>query len=438
MVNQDIPSISLEQENHGQIIRYYRKHIKHWTSEQLGELYGNLIYGRPISGRMVQFMEKNNALPSNPKRREILARLLDIPLFMLGIENTVLISTAPQSTLESVLRYVSRPRNLNIAEYAIALDTFWNKYNIGKAQDVMPDAIKRVNNLHHAIPYVSSNEKESLLRLLCGYNIALANIAQSRRHFSLVAKLINNALSIARENGYYDIQADALVIQGHTYRNQADTYPDRENSALVTRYLTAALQNYTAIAEIEQFIGPKVRDFSKMMTALTQSLLAQDNADVIQSLKAFDAVEKRLDITQKESGSRVIRFNTGDYHYDRASTLMAAPIKKLRFPDLALDNMIEAEKLTPANSKIRHTGIYTRQSRIYLDKGYYPIAIALANEAIALAKSLEEPILFSRIEVLYREFKASIFGNDFEVAQLGAELMKAQNPGLSNASEFKI
>jgi hypothetical protein len=44
-------------------------------------------------------------------------------------------------------------------------------------------------------------------------------------------------------------------------------------------------------------------------------------------------------------------------------------------------------------------------------------------------------IRFSRIEVLYREFK---FRQRLHSRTVGAELMKAQSPDLSNATAFKI
>ncbi|BCL79091.1 hypothetical protein ccbrp13_15560 [Ktedonobacteria bacterium brp13] len=434
-------------QDYGQVMRYYRKQVKHWTAEQLGELYGNLIYRHPISGRMIQLMEKNSSLPADPKRREIMARLLGIPMAMFGLETVAVLPGKSKSTLERMLLDVSKHENIDTREYAVSLDTFWDNYYTNTAEIASHDVIKRIRNIHNALPYVSSIDKNILMRLLCGFHIALANIAHDHRNYQLTMKLTDNALTLAKENSYYDLQADVLALRGHAYRSFADTFPDQANVKMVARCYTAALQDYTAITVIDNrtwptgtpyLIGPKMSGFAVMMVALTQSLLSQESMDIKSSLTLFDEVEKKLDVARKEGGSRAIRFDIGDFHYDKACMLISSPVKSLRSPDAALEEMSLAADLTPSTFQNRYVGIYERQARMYIQKGYYPIATALAQNSLSLANQLQENLGIVRIERLYNELKASSFGNSFEVAQLGASLMKVQYPHLFDESIYVL
>src|SRR5258708_37942190 len=70
--------------NYGLLVKQYRIK-KAWTRAQLAELYGNALREASMSVEAVRLMEENNRVPCNPKRRYILAKLLDIPLALFGL-----------------------------------------------------------------------------------------------------------------------------------------------------------------------------------------------------------------------------------------------------------------------------------------------------------------------------------------------------------------
>ncbi len=59
---------------------------KKWTAEQLGKLYGEALRGKAVQAEAIERMETTDDVPMNPKRRYVLAKLLDIPLGLLSLE----------------------------------------------------------------------------------------------------------------------------------------------------------------------------------------------------------------------------------------------------------------------------------------------------------------------------------------------------------------
>src|SRR6266700_2166736 len=73
--------------NYGGILRYFRL-LMGWTAAQLASLYSEALGlddDHLITATWIIIMENQNKVPADEKRRWILARLLDIPPMLLGL-----------------------------------------------------------------------------------------------------------------------------------------------------------------------------------------------------------------------------------------------------------------------------------------------------------------------------------------------------------------
>jgi len=69
-------------------------------------------------------------------------------------------------------------------------------------------------------------------------------------------------------------------------------------------------------------------------------------------------------------------------------------------------------------------------ARYYVDKGYYPIATTLTEEALSQIQNMHSTAYLPAIMRLYEKLKDSSYGKSVEVAELGLRLLFVQDPSL--------
>jgi len=105
---------------------------------------------------------------------------------------------------------------------------------------------------------------------------------------------------------------------------------------------------------------------------------------------------------------------------DRASSLLHSPILSLRSPDSALNELDYA-----AGPDVTCRSAYNTilQAEAYTEKGLYPIAASLSEEALPCVKEIQSGINIARIGKLYTRLKRSPYGDSPDVARLGMKLL---------------
>jgi len=412
----------------GRLLQDMRE-AKGWSPDQFGRLYGQALRDKPIKGKTIQRMEQMNELPKSEKRRYVLAQLLDIPLALVGLGYLE----------QSLLTEKETPKALNLVEYRATLNEYWNKHYTGTAQETIADVKKRINKLHSVFPYTYTSEKSTMIELLCGFNIIVGDIERDQQHYSSAMKHLNNAVVVARENENYTFYAAALLDRGGTFLDKGQTAIVHNGKlGTTTRYLKQALHDFSAALELEK-VHPLPNDVKG--TALTglgiaQSHLAEDTQDLNQALTWMDKTE--ILIGQNDSKENEYRFTAtgkfaeGEYHVDRAAILLGATNKKLRNPNEMLVQLTLARKHTDASYTRRNAFIDIQSAKAYFDRGEYPMATKLASDALLVVGAIESWVNIARISRLYADLKESSYGNSFEVAQLGVELMRLERPDILN------
>ena len=412
----------------GRLIQEMRE-AKGWTWEQLGKLYGQALRDKPVLEGTIQRMEQTNNLPDSKKCRYVLAKLLDIPLALLGFGYAEQSTNAKKVTTHA----------LNLVEYRATLDSYWNEHHTGTAQNIMLDVKKRIHKLHDVFPFTYTPEKSQMIELLCGFNIVVGNIERDQQHYQAAMKHLDNAVIVARENKCYDFYAAALHDRGVIFLDKGQTMSlNNDSSRNVLSYFAHALRDLNAAAKVEQthHLPPFLQGYILTATGITQSHLAQDNQDLTEALTSIDKAERLIGQEGSEENKYFImdttKFGEDEYLIDRVSTLLGASTQKLRNPDKVITQLAFARKNTNSSLARRNAFIDIQSAKAYFDKGEYPMATKLALDAIAVVGVIESWVNIARVSRLYGDLKESSYGDSFEVAQLGVELMRLEHPNIFN------
>ena len=417
----------------GELVKEMRE-AKGWTREQLGKLYGRALRGSPITAGAIQRMEQTNDLPSSEKRRYVLAKLLNIPVALLGLNALPFVPSASPNKKAA--------KHLDLVEYHSALDSYWNKHYTSSAQDTVDDVTERIYALHDVFPYTYTPEKSHMIDLLCGFNIIAGNIERDQRHYQDAIKHLNNAVVVARENECHHLHAAALYDRGGIFLDRGQTSgASGEDFSVAEKYFTRALRDFQKalnVGKTHQPLPLYLQGYISSAMGITQSHLAQDNQDLTQALRTSDKVEKLIG-QENSSYDSFLHTGTGngtfqedEYHIDRASTILGVANNKLRNPNEVLAQLTLATKHVDSSRARRGAFINIQRAKAYFDKGDYSRATALAMDALSVFGAIESWVNIARVAQLYRDLKATSYGNSFEVAQLEVELMLLEHPDMMN------
>jgi transcriptional regulator with XRE-family HTH domain len=113
----------------GELLRRMRE-AKGWTRQQQGKLYGYYLRAKPISPETIERMELTNDIPTNPKRRYILATLLDIPVAYFGLMTLDQFAQARQARqpVAPAPPWISERGNIDLVQCHRALTFYWQHH----------------------------------------------------------------------------------------------------------------------------------------------------------------------------------------------------------------------------------------------------------------------------------------------------------------------
>jgi tetratricopeptide (TPR) repeat protein len=387
------------------------------SADQAASAYGKALKGKPITRKAYLKMEEGY-LPKDPKRRLILAGLFGIaPALLLSSD---LLHSEPEQ-IQSNARKSKRGKTLNLIEYrAKLLDAEQQGYP--SADEALQEAARRINALHNKIFYVSSQEREEMKLILCGYQTWYADIAREQGNYKLALDHFNMAITLAHQEGFTDFEAAAICQRGNLFLDQ--------------QKLKLALQDFQQAASFKT--PDQLKGYILSLQAVTQMRLAQTDKDKAAALRLMDETEVLATATIDEMLYQHINmcsFSPGRYLRFRANTLMVAPLKKLRSPDQAAEilDQLEQQDLMDGNGEKRVNAYHQMEcnlayARIYRDQGYYPIVVTLLQDTLDLTQQVNSQVHLRSISNIYDDLKASNYGESVEMAMLGVAIMKAQYP----------
>ncbi|MBV9690894.1 MAG: hypothetical protein JO202_14445 [Ktedonobacteraceae bacterium] len=413
------------QPNYGVILKYFRMQMG-WKGWELAQFYSEALGAegleeetKLVTKQWIYMMENQNMVPVDQKRRRILAKLLDIPPVLFGLE--ALPSPSSAFTWEAV----------DVVEYRATLVQYCVLLHLGIVQPSLEDIKRRISNLHREAPFANPVEKKDLFALLCGYYLLAGDIAHDQMCFDEAIGLHGRAITIAKENTLYDVWAFALLERGDAYLERGGITVSLKGLAAAQADFEAAVRDMQAARQLEAKISPHYKAIISLRAGATEAHLARDRQELLKALKVIDLATGEIDKPATEEGL-AIKLDQERYHLDRARAYLASPFQMARFPASAREELEAATRLTEPTHKVRQTDNAILLAQSYLVEEYYPLAATYAENALDLVKGIGSRLRLASIEALYRELRGSRYGKHPDVAKLGIKLLRVQQPQMFN------
>lgn len=379
----------------GEIIKRYRKlkkknNGKSWTQLDLADAL-------EITDKAVRDMENNNAGLDSITRRRILSDMLKIPPALLGL-------AALDALIPTTTEKMRIPEQPDFQSFSLALPSYWEKHLSSTAKEDIDTLLLKIGLLHDAVLYVKGEDKNTVIELLSRYHILVAFIVDDHPQFQSAILHLNRAAILAQSLGNKELYAAALYRRGNALFVQGNT--------------AAAMRDYSL--SLENAVSEQLKGALLLKLGQAQAKAALNQKEFSSALKTLD---KGGLIAQRGgfgSDEHFLRLRVDRYHLDKASALIHSPIASLRFPNEALDELIYA-----AGPDVTCRSAYNNilQARAYIEKGWYPVAASLAEDALPMVKSIQSEVNIARINSIHMDLSRSSYGNSPDVARLGAKLL---------------
>jgi hypothetical protein len=392
------------------------REAKGWTRQQAGKLYGYYLRAKPISPETIERMELTNDIPNNPKRRYVLATLLDIPVAYFGLATLDEFAQARQAkqSIATPPSWVSKQGNIDLVECHRALKFYWQQQQAVSAYAFRSEIINPVSYLHHNVLYAAGKQRQEMMRLLCYYQQLLARVATDGGEFRTAMKHMNNAYKLAKLLRHKELQATVL-------RRRA--YLSFENWAFA-----AALPDFDAALSLQAALPSQLKGAILLSVGHGHAHTAQSGQEMTQALRWIEQAEQMVGAGEVEEEGHFLKFDAARYHLHYAAALMGSPLKQLRNPDNCLQHLNWMQKHTSAERECLNINGELLKAKAWLDKGYYPDVTKLARKTLLTVQQHELATERARLEALHQSLKETNYGKSVEVAQLGMDLVIARYP----------
>ncbi len=229
----------------GRVVTFYRE-LRGWSVARLGAELG-------LKERQMYNIEGSATLPEPLSRRELLARLLDIPPALLGV---LMLKYVPdQQVLPDLGRTSVLPAS-TIEAYEGVLTLAWEAYYTSSAQRPAATVALWLQHLEDSLDTVSGVAQDQLRALLCRFYQLSGVIARDRLDFDLSLAHASKALALALHLRNAELVASSLYRRARTYveMHQYDlTIVDLERALPYAARSRDPLRCYTNICLAEAY-----------------------------------------------------------------------------------------------------------------------------------------------------------------------------------------
>lgn len=434
VVTDDIPDFN-------EVVLYFLRQSS-TSVEQFGRLYGLAIKDRPYTKARLYQMLQDKSFPADPKRRWAIAKLLQIPPVLLGLQSLddllpELRPTPTQAKPNATIPLDTGTQAVDLHEYRQALKKYWSLNLTSTAMVVWQEMSQRVACLEQAFLYGSNEQRKRLpfARLLCEYQMVLGNIARDQEWYDTAIKHFNRAYIVAKNEQIYAVQAAILAGRGSVFLDRASVYRDTLPPDCARQYVSLAVDDFRLARDIGKR-DPSVGDkgYVQLSFGLALANTATDSQQLHLALNEMDAAEPFIgrELPRVDGGGIFVTLDEERYHLDRAAAYLSAPVKIAQYPKDArreLRSAVAAQISTKAQRRQAYNTILCAKS--YLIEGAYEETTKKAQEALVLAKAIHSHVNLARVSAICRVLQTSDYGKShIEVPALEIEVAKAKHPGL--------
>jgi hypothetical protein len=265
-------------------------------------------------------MIRDDSFPPDPKRRYIIAKLLQIPPLLLGLPSLEhILSDSAQDGQEPPEAIHSK--KLDIQEFQRALQALRAQYTAGMGMEALTDITIRLQRLHNEVLYRKKNDAERIKQLLCDYQMEAGNILRDRFHVTDAERHLTNAIIIAKENDYVQHYATACMSRGILFLDRGKIVSRNDPKQAKQYFMQAHGDFFEASTYISRIEDEQVVGSILLLLGTTCAYMADHQSAFQQSLQT---VNKAAQIIERGNA-----LDKGIYYIDRASIFVAAPTEKL-------------------------------------------------------------------------------------------------------------
>jgi hypothetical protein len=206
----------------GQVLRYFRKRAG-LTAKAFGVIYGKGVNpdGRPVSERQILRMELENQIPVDMTRRNLIARLLNIPPMLLGIASLedVILQPHPQVANAKIARGQTSLQKVAVdtSTYQNNIRAFWTLHDTSQIQYSLLQIASYIQDLENLQLQTQGDLLYHIQELLFGYRLLASHVVRDQRQFNNSYIHANEAVQVAKAMQDKDLIATALYTRGCTH-----------------------------------------------------------------------------------------------------------------------------------------------------------------------------------------------------------------------------
>ena len=396
-----------------ELIRFWRKEVLACSAATLVDVFNEAL-DTDYSQRWWERMEKENKLPTDIKRRLVIAAMLNLPIAYLGVHIPPLMEDTNQ--LPSLTTSNSA---IDIAEYTDYLASLW-LYRYGRKTE---EIAGRIGALQESVLYGPRNDKKKVVELLCDYLIFWSNMEGNNNNIPLAYTVASKAIRLAKDHNLADLQAKAYYIRGcigeDSWRNEG-----KKKSSVLNQALKDIGKAYTLIKEAKKE-GSHLEIALLLASGVFAIPNAQDKKEKLSSLKKIDRAKSILSLAPQDPF--FIKIDEG-----WLSAAMAEALIDAQWPDSAiaeLSHLRAPESTATTTTSRRFLTASIIEAEAYKTKLHYEMATAHALDALEKAKDEGDMLSIGRIEALYKDMRENDrYKNSTDLMMLGVEIIKAHYP----------
>jgi tetratricopeptide (TPR) repeat protein len=390
-------------------------------------------------------MLRDNAFPDDNTRRWVLAKLLEIPPVLLGVQSLDDLldlqqpGTRTQGGSHALLRFDSTEFRRTLAAYYKRLRFFSNV-------DLEADVAQRIAVLEQHSLYGPQEAKRSVATLLCGYHRLSSSIATDQCDFDKAIDHLNKAYVVAKERELLQLKAACLLQRGWTLNERGEVKAmqhDVEGALLdfahaTNDFLLACKQAQRSPAAMQ---GPLLASLGQV-----SANTAKDPQEFHLAIKKLEEAEAFIGKGGDEEDIHFIQLDEERYYLDRAAAYLASCNLLACYPRDArreLRNALAAAPTPLPKRRYAYNMILQATSSVIEGRGHlakkrlasaddcFGEATQKATEALVLVKDIQSQVNVARIEKLCTDLRATPFGKEnVDVARLEVEITAAKFPHL--------
>lgn len=419
----------------GEVIRKYRRSMN-MSAELLANRYGEELAkhfggeaGAKITARWILKMEQKNQIPTDIVRRRILANILDIPPFLLGLATLEPVMSTRQ-IIQKQTATVLTSTSLDLEYHDKEARMLWQLHYAQTAQNELKDLFKNIKELKPLHQTAKGSLKRSLSEILNSYYRLAATILRDRGNFERAFFFANEGVSLSKAMGT-DLSALQIASASQYTRGVVNfAWGVFGNSVRQGHIYFQKEKVQAALLDFEQalkYASPQMRGIIYSEMARAKALVAGSPTDITIALTLLEQSEQFLDVDSNDDFYLQILLNGDLKGLDKKRLILgrAKTFLAMKRPGKALDEFSELEILQEGSQHMRRRGwtqVLYAQAAFAL--GDFSSATEKTLHALSCCQEACSITHLARINELYIHLLASSYKAHADVKRLGRLLSK--------------